>query len=129
MTFHYTVTTENSVEEAIEQVKESLQEIQFSVLWETNITNNLHDKGLTEITSNYHVLEVCNAKEAERVLLQNEEAVYFLPCKITVFEKEGKTHIGLPRPTVLMQPLNDSQLQKYLETIEERLIEAVNRSK
>lgn len=129
MGFHYTVESNKSLEEAMNTIEENLQAIQFGVLWQTNITDNLKSKGLTKIHDTYNVMEVCSPFEAEKVLSQNPNAHYFLPCKITVFEKDGKTHIGLPRPTVLMEPLNDPELIKIVQNIEENLIEVLDKSK
>lgn len=129
MGFHYTVQSDKSLEEAMATIEENLQAIKFGVLWQTNITDNLKNKGLTKIQDSYNVMEVCSPFEAEKVLSQNPNAHYFLPCKITVFEKDGKTHIGLPRPTVLMEPLNDPELTKIVKSIEENLIEVLDKSK
>ncbi|RID82800.1 DUF302 domain-containing protein [Mesobacillus zeae] len=41
---------------------------------------------------------------------------YFLPCKIVVYEDNGKTKIGMPKPTVLMAMLD----------IEKRLIGCID---
>mgnify|MGYP001222850309 CR=1 FL=1 len=129
MGFHYTVESNKSIAEAIQSVEKNLQEIKFGVLWQTSITENLKNKGLTKITTPYHVLEVCSPFEAEKILTQNPMANYFLPCKITVYEAEGKTQIGFVKPTELMKPLNDPRLIEILAGIENQLIGVINRSK
>lgn len=129
MGFHYTVETDKTTQEAIASVEENLKKIKFGVLWQTSITENLKNKGLTKITTPYHVLEVCSPFEAEKVLSQNPMANYFLPCKITVYEANGKTQVGLAKPTVLMEPLNDPSLMEILADIEQQLIEVINQSK
>lgn len=129
MTFHYTVETDKTIEEAIGSLEKNLQAIKFGILWQTSITENLKNKGLTKITTPYHVLEVCSPFEAEKVLLQNPMANYFLPCKITVYESEGKTKVGLVKPTVLMKPLEDDGLMDILENIEEQLVGVIDKVK
>jgi DNA-binding FrmR family transcriptional regulator len=62
----------------------------------------LHEKDV-ELDMQYRVPEVCNPNEANRVLTQNPLVGYFLPCKVVVYQSEGKTHIGLPKPTALME--------------------------
>ena len=49
-------------------------------------------------------------------------AGYFLPCKIVVFEDNGKTKIGMPRPTSLISMLHDEKMQRLAADIEKRLI-------
>lgn len=129
MGFHYTVQSDKSLEEAMEVIEKNLNEIKFSVQWKTNITENLKNKGLTKIQESYNIMEVCSPFAAEKVLSQNPQANYFLPCKIVVYEKDGKTQIGLPKPTELMKPLNDATLIEIVQEIENSLINVIDESK
>lgn len=126
--FHYTVDTEKGIEEAVQAVEDALKNHKFGVLWKLDLTSKLQEKGLN-FNQPYRVLEVCNPVEAERVLSQNSLVGYFLPCKIVVYEVDGKTKIGLPKPTALMDVLNDAQLQKIAQGVEATLIEAVNEAR
>lgn len=126
--FHYTVDTEKGIEEAVQAVEDALKNHKFGVLWKLDLTSKLQEKGL-DFNQPYRVLEVCNPVEAERVLSQNSLVGYFLPCKIVVYEVDGKTKIGLPKPTALMDVLNDAQLQKIAQGVEATLIEAVNEAR
>lgn len=129
MSFHYTVETTKSVAEAAQALEQNLKEINFGVLWDFNITETLHSKGFDRIQSTFRVLEVCNPKEAEGVLSQNPLVSYFLPCKIVVYEQDGKTKMGIPKPTALIGNLGDDKLQPTAEKIEAQLIEVLNKSK
>lgn len=55
-------------------------------------------------------------------------AGYFLPCKIVVYEHEGKTKIGMPKPTALISLLNDEKMKLFAKDIEDRLINVLNNS-
>lgn len=94
MDFHYTVTTDKSIDEAINSLEQNLKEHKFGILWQLDLPAKLQEKGVEGFTTPYRVLEVCNPFEAARVLSRNELVGYFLPCKITVYESEGKTKIG-----------------------------------
>ncbi|GAX89839.1 DUF302 domain-containing protein [Effusibacillus lacus] len=126
--FHYSVETDKSVDEAVAALEESLKDRKFGVLWKLDIPAKLQEKGV-DFTSPYRVLEVCNPHEAKRVLSRNKLVGYFLPCKIVVYEDQGKTMIGLPRPTMLMDVVNDPGLKEIAQSVEETLIEAVNAAK
>lgn len=126
--FHYTVDTEKGIEEAVQAVEDALKNHKFGVLWKLDLTSKLQEKGL-DFNQPYRVLEVCNPVEAGRVLSQNSLVGYFLPCKIVVYEVDGKTKIGLPKPTALMDVLNDAQLQEIAQGVEATLIEAVNEAR
>ncbi|HLO11971.1 MAG TPA: DUF302 domain-containing protein [Pseudoneobacillus sp.] len=126
--FDYTVETKKSVDEAIESLEESLKEEKFGVLWMFDIKEKLQSKGL-EFNKEFKVLEVCNPFEAQRVLNENNLAGYFLPCKIVVYTNDGKTIIGMPRPTSLISMLNDNKMKELAKDIEDRLINCINKSK
>lgn len=126
--FHYTVETSKTIDEAVQTVEESLKNVKFGVLWKLDLTAKLQEKGL-DFNQPVRVLEVCNPVEAERVISHNPLVAYFLPCKIVVYETDGVTKIGLPKPTALMDVLNDPELKEIAQGIETVLIEAVNQAK
>lgn len=129
MEFHYTVTTKKSIDEAISALEANLKEHKFGILWQLDLPAKLQEKGVASFTSPYRILEVCNPKEAARVLNENELVGYFLPCKITVFESGGTTKIGLPKPTAMINLLDDPKLNDIAKEIETTLIKVLEESK
>ncbi|MCP8617683.1 DUF302 domain-containing protein [Salirhabdus salicampi] len=125
--FHYTVETNKTLNETVTSLEESLKEEQFGVLWQFNIQDKLEEKGL-ELDDPFLVLEVCNPKEAQRVLTENKMVGYFLPCKIVVYEDESKTKIGMPKPTALIEMVNDNAVKELAEDIEKRLIKCIDQA-
>lgn len=129
--FHYTIETEQSVDEAIASLEKSLKEEQFGVLWRFSIQDKLNEKGI-EFKNKYTILEVCNPHEAKKVLNENMITGYFLPCKMAVYEQDGKTMIGLPRPTAMMSVVGQDSgptLQQIALDVEQRLIRCMDKSK
>ncbi|PFN98163.1 hypothetical protein COJ85_21845 [Bacillus sp. AFS076308] len=125
--FDYTVTTNKNIEESIQSLEESLKEEKFGVLWKFDIKEKLQEKGL-EFLKEFKVLEVCNPHEAQRVLSENKMAGYFLPCKMVVYEDNGQTKIGMPKPTALISLLNDERMKEFARDIEDRLIKCIDKS-
>ncbi|MBM7579590.1 DUF302 domain-containing protein [Jeotgalibacillus terrae] len=125
--FHYTVETKQSVEEAMTTLENNLKEEQFGVLWQFDIKNKLQEKGL-DFDQTFHVLEVCNPKEAKNVLEKNLLAGYFLPCKMVVYDENGTTKIGMPKPTSLIQMVEDEEIKTLAADIEQRLIGCMDKS-
>ncbi|MGD6801751.1 DUF302 domain-containing protein [Rossellomorea vietnamensis] len=125
--FDYTLTTPKTIDEAVNSLEASLKEEQFGVLWTFDIKDKLQEKGL-EFEKEFRVLEVCNPKEAQRVLNENTMAGYFLPCKIVVYEEGGETRIGMPKPTSLISMLNDEKLKEFAKDIEARLMGCMEKS-
>ena len=128
MSFHYTVETSKTVDQAVADLSESLQEEKFGVLWDFDLTSKLQEKGM-DFNTPYRVLEVCNPKEAERVLSEDKLVGYFLPCKIVVFDDEGQTKVGMPKPTTLLGLTGDDQLNDIGTDIEKRLVSCIDNSK
>ncbi|MCZ8513691.1 DUF302 domain-containing protein [Paenibacillus filicis] len=125
--FHYTVETNKTVEEAIASLENNLKAEKFGVLWHLDMQEKLQQKGI-DFEQKYHILEVCNPVEAKRVLSENSIIGYFLPCKITIYEDEGKTKIGLPKPTALIGMVDSGSLQGIAADVEQRLISCIDKS-
>jgi uncharacterized protein (DUF302 family) len=127
--FHYTVETPKSIDEAIQSLEENLKEEKFGVQWQFNVKETLENKGF-ELEKPFTVLEVCNPQEAQNVLSANQLIGYFLPCKIVVYEdNHGKTKIGMPKPSALIQMVEDESIQEVATDIENRLIACIDKSK
>ncbi|WP_257351342.1 DUF302 domain-containing protein [Pseudalkalibacillus decolorationis] len=125
--FHYTVLTEHSVNDACKNLEDQLSKEQFGVLWDFDIKEKLNEKDL-EFDRSFRVLEVCNPKEAQRVLNQNVMIGYFLPCKMVVYEDEGVTKIGMPKPTALVAMVEDDEITAMAQEIEQRLMACMDKS-
>lgn len=126
--FHYTVESTKTVEDAAASLEKNLQTAGFGVLWDFDLQAKLIEKGV-EFPEAYRILEVCNPKEAEKVLRRHKAAGNFLPCKITVYEDNGVTYIGMPRPTVLIGFIEDPELKRIAEDVEKRMQQSIDDSK
>ncbi|OKL37801.1 DUF302 domain-containing protein [Domibacillus mangrovi] len=125
--FDYTVSTEKSSEQAILSLEETLKSEGFGVLWNFDLTAKLQEKGM-EFKTPYTVLEVCNPKEAQRVLSENLLVGYFLPCKIVVYQDHEGTKIGMPKPTAMIEMLQNEEIKVLAQDIEKRLISCIDKS-
>ena len=124
----YMVQTNKSFEKAIEDLKESLSNHHFGVLWELNFKDKLKEKGL-DFDKNFKILEVCNPSQAKKVLEENIEVGYFLPCKMVVYEDSGSVFIGMPKPTGLIGMIKDNKLISIAFEVENELKSAINDAK
>lgn len=119
-TFRYTVTTGKSIEEAIQALGQALQERKFAILWDLDVRAKLEEKGVPG-GPEFHVLEVCSAPRAKEALDTDLRVGYFLPCKVVVYRQGGATHIGLLKPTALMQFFSDEKLHGFAREVEDTL--------
>lgn len=125
--FDYTVETSKSREEAVQALEENLKEEKFGVLWNFDLTAKLQEKG-TDFNTPYTILEVCNPEEANRVLSEDLMVGYFLPCKIVVYEENGNTKIGMPRPSALIEMVKNETVEEQAADIEKRMISCIDKT-
>lgn len=125
--YHYTVETNKSIDDAIHSLEENLSAEKFGVLWSFNVKDKLQEKGL-DFEQDFRILEVCNPHEAEKVLSLNQMVGYFLPCKIVVYDDHGTTKIGMPKPSSLINIVEDDRLNDLALDIENRLIACIDKS-
>ncbi|MDP4549611.1 DUF302 domain-containing protein [Alkalihalobacillus macyae] len=124
MKFDYTLKTSMDIDKVVSALEETLKEDGFGILWDFDLTGKLQEKGMNFNTP-YRVLEVCNPKEAQRVLEENKMVGYFLPCKIVVFEENNETFVGMPKPTALIDFMENQKLSGVASDIENRLITSI----
>lgn len=124
----YTVTTTKTVDEAVNALEESLKKRKFGILWDLNMTETLRSKGV-QFETPYRILEICNPQEAKKVLSETLTIGYFLPCKMVVYEKEGTTYIGMPKPTELVKLMANEAVAETAAKVEEELISAIEEAR
>lgn len=125
MDLNYEVKTSKTFSTAVDDLKKSLGNNNFGVLWELNFKEKLAEKGL-DFQQNFKVLEVCNPKQAKEVLDQHIEVGYFLPCKMVVYEKENSVVMGMMLPTSMIGMLGQEALLSVAQHVETVLKKALD---
>lgn len=125
MEIRYEKLTEKSFEEAVDSITESLKERNFGVLWQLNFKDKMAEHDI-DFPNNFMIFEVCNPQKANEVLTKHIEMGYFLPCKMVVYEKDGKVRIGTARPEMLMGMAGYDDLGDIAKEVEKILIEAID---
>ncbi len=127
MDFDYTVTTEKSFDDAVSAVEEETKTAGFRVLYVHDVAATLKEKGF-EIDP-FKIIEICNAKSAYAVLKADMKIGLCLPCKINVYQKDGKTFISGMRPIVLPQFFPNADLGNLPDEIDAIIRGIIDRSK
>jgi uncharacterized protein (DUF302 family) len=104
----------------IELVRGSLKKEGFGVLTEIDIQGKMKEK-LGIDMSKYIILGACNPANAYKAILTEENIGLMLPCNVIVYEKNGRTVLSVIRPSVAMQMVDNAELQKVSEEVEEKL--------
>lgn len=123
----FKVETRKPFKEAVEALKASCAAVGFGVLWQLNFKDKLHEKGL-EFDDDFMIMEVCNPVKAQKVLLAQREMGFFLPCKVAVYELDGQTFIGMPKPTQLMAMAGAEEMDALALEVETQLRDAIEKA-
>lgn len=122
----YVKTTGKSVEQATADLEAAVVRHQFGVLHIHNLKETMKKKGV-EFDNECRILEVCNPHQAKKVLNEDMTINMALPCRISVWSENGKTHIGMLLPTDLLKLFSDSSaladVAKDVENATKQMIE------
>ena len=103
---YYTVETNKSFEQAATDLDAAVKRHQFGVLHVHDLGTTLRSKGI-DFADQCKVFEVCSPKQAAAVLAIDMQLNMALPCRISVYSKNGKTHIGMIKPEQMLAQLSD----------------------
>ncbi|MEJ6558938.1 MAG: DUF302 domain-containing protein [Candidatus Thioglobus sp.] len=116
-----------SVEEVIEKLKEAVPNYKFGILHSYDIKQTLASKGQT-LTEECHVFEICNPVVAKNILEMDMDLTSVLPCRISVYTKDGTTKVGMASPTKHIAQLTDLDLSLVIDPVEQALINIIDQS-
>jgi uncharacterized protein (DUF302 family) len=116
-----TLSTEKTVSEVAAALQAAVPAHHFGIMQVYNFKEILAKKEV-EFSRECMVFEVCQPAQAKRLLDQNMSLSNILPCRISLYEQEGKTILELLTPTTLVALFKESQLAGVAEEIEETLV-------
>lgn len=118
----YLAETAKDVDTAARDLEEAVKRNGFGVLHIYDLKAKLREKGVN-FAHACRILEVCNPKQAAKVLGSDMSLSTALPCRISVYEEEGRTKIGTLKPTALLGlfPTAD-ELRPVAEEVEHAIL-------
>ncbi len=115
------MTTGKSLNAAAAALQAAVQKHRFGVLHVHNLKETMAKKGV-EFDRECQIFEVCQPQQARKVLEHNMTVSTMLPCRISVFEENGKTVLATLKPTALVEWFNEPGLREVAREVEETLI-------
>ncbi len=126
---YYIVETNKPFEQAATDLETAVKNNGFGVLHIHDIGKTLRSKGV-DFAQECKVFEVCNPKQAAKVLSTDMRLNMALPCRISVFTENDKTKIGLIRPEQILASLSqDKALKETAKEVEEITIQMIDQAK
>ena len=109
----------------LESVCQRLVEIatghKFGVLATHNLREKMESKGVP-FGRECRVIEVCNPRQAQLVLNQAIEISTALPCRISVYEENGRTILATIKPTALLTMFHAPGAAATAQEVEDTMI-------
>lgn len=117
----YEVATQRGLAEIDLRLHEAAARHKFGILTIHNLQETMQKKGV-EFANTCMIYEVCNPLQAKKVLEANGAMSTALPCRISVYGKDGGLRLATIRPTSLMRMMGDPSLDKVAKEVEDTLL-------
>lgn len=122
----YKKQTGKSVAAAFETMQAAVKAHGFGVLHTYDFKQTLADKGFA-LTNGCIVMEVCNPKQASEVLAVDMTLNMALPCRVSVYEQDGATWIGMVPPTEQLSLISgDERIAEAARGVEAAMKEMID---
>jgi uncharacterized protein (DUF302 family) len=129
LTASYTLTATTTLvhEEAVDRVRQELQQEGFGVLCEINVAANLNEK-LGVDHEPYLILGACMPQLAHSALTLEPNLGALLPCNVAVYRHNGETHISAIDPEQMLSIVDNDDLEQIAGDVRQRLVNVVERA-
>jgi len=115
------LSTDKTVTEAATALQDAVQANHFGVMQVHNLKETMNKKGV-EFVHECLIFEVCQPQQAKKVLEQDMSVSTALPCRISIYEEEGKTVLATLKPTTLLAMFNVPQLETVARDVEDTIV-------
>lgn len=119
------LSTDKSVSEVTAALQAAVEANHFGVMQIHNLKETMTKKGV-EFAHDCLIFEVCQPKQAKKVLELNMSISTALPCRISVYEEGGKTFLATLKPTTLLAMFNTPQLEAVAQEVEDTIVKIMN---
>lgn len=112
----------SSLEDVCSRLPDVAQRHRFGVLGLHDLKQKIQSKGLA-FDRECRVFEVCNPQQAQEVLTQSIAVSTALPCRIAVYEENGRTVLATLKPTQLLGLFDAPGASQAAQAVETAMVE------
>ena len=113
--------TTKTVDESAAALQAAVEANHFGVMQIHNLKETMTKKGV-EFANECLIFEVCQPQQAKKVLDLNMSISTALPCRISVYEENGRTILATLKPTTLLAMFNTPQLEGVAKEVEDTIV-------
>jgi len=126
---YYIADSNKSFAAAATDLEAAVAKHGFGVLHVHDLGATLRAKGIA-FTEECKVFEVCNPRQAAKVLASDMRLNMALPCRISVYTEHNQTKIGLIKPLAMLSALSqDPALLAVAAEVEAKTIQMIDAAK
>lgn len=122
----YIVESNKDVDRAADDLVAAVARNKFGVLNVHDLKTTLRNKGF-DLPAECRIFDICNPAQAIKVLTTDLSMNLALPCRVSVYDDDGRTKIGMILPTSLLAQLSDDRTlgatAKEVEDVLKRIID------
>ncbi len=115
------MSTDKSVSEAAVALQAAVEANHFGVMQVHNLKETMAKKGV-EFAHECLIFEVCQPQQAKRVLQENMSVSTALPCRISIYEENGRTMVATLKPTTLLAMFQAPELETVAQEVEATIV-------
>jgi uncharacterized protein (DUF302 family) len=123
----YTIESKKSFADAVSSLEAACAAKGFRVLHIHDVQATLAEKGFER--GPFRIIEICNSRFAHKALGIDETVGLFMPCKINVYTKQGKTVISAMRPSLISEFFANEELKEVADEVDAIVRSIVDESK
>ncbi len=116
-----TLSTDKTVSEAAAALQDAVDANHFGVMQVHNLKETMTKNGVA-FDHECLIFEVCQPQQAKKVLDENMSISTALPCRISIYEEDGKTILATLKPTTLLAMFNTPQLKSVAQEVEDTIV-------
>jgi uncharacterized protein (DUF302 family) len=129
MSTYYIVESKKPFAQAADDLVAAVGRHQFGVLHVHDLGATLRSKGIA-FADECKVLEVCQPRQAAKVLATDLRLNMALPCRVSVWTEDGATRIGMIEPEQMLAQLSqDPALSEVAREVATTLRQAIDEAK
>src|SRR5450759_4023265 len=113
----------------LDEIEKALHEAaarhQFGVLAVHDLRQTMEKKGIV-LAMECRIYEVCNPRQAKRVLEADGAISTVLPCRISVYGSSGSYTLATIRPTEMMKGFDRPEVESVAAEVEQVIVAMMN---
>ncbi len=123
--FVYVAEANENFDDAVVSVLKAVEQKGWTIFQIYDLRERLKAKGFEQ--KRLKIIEICSAKHANNFLNKNKLISLCMPCKINVFEENGKVKIASMNPAMISQLFTEISHEET-EDVEKDIKEIVDMS-